>query len=66
MFTDHVNPDYGTGCNPPNAAPGDYVMTGNNWSPTYQVIHICGDLAWLHPIDSGSDTLVAVERLRRA
>ncbi len=36
MFTDHVNPDFGSGCNTPKAAPGDYVMTGNNWSPTYQ------------------------------
>lgn len=65
MFTNHVSPDCGVGGIQSKAAPGDHVMTGNNWSPTYEVIHICGNLAWLHPIDVGEDTLVPVERLRR-
>jgi hypothetical protein len=66
MFTDHVNPDCGAGCNQPKSpGPGDLVMTGNNWSPTYAIIHIFGNLAWLHPIEVGGDAIVPLERLRR-
>lgn len=45
--------------------PGDLVRTGTNLFPHFEVIAVRGDSAWVQNVQTGTDQLVAVSRLRR-
>lgn len=44
---------------------GDIVVTGFNSYPTFQVITIIDDKAWIREADRGYDHIISVARLRK-
>ena len=44
---------------------GDFVRTGENLYPHYEVVAVSGDRAWVRDVQFGTDQVVPVERCSR-
>lgn len=46
-------------------APGDFVRTGPNLYPHYEVIAVSGDKAWLRNLQTAQDGVTLLNRCRK-